>query len=72
VREVIETAEAATRREFGVVEGARRAGDPPRLVADASCARKELGWQTRYSDLERIIITAWNCMTERHAVSQIA
>jgi UDP-arabinose 4-epimerase len=72
VREVIETAEAATRRKVRVVEGARRAGDPLMLVADASRAKKELGWQARYSDLEQIIITAWNWMTERQAVCDIA
>src|SRR5262249_3270409 len=43
VREVIEVAEAATGRQVPVQEGSRRAGDPPRLVADASRAREELG-----------------------------
>src|SRR5262249_3784841 len=60
VREVIEMAEAITKRRVPIKKGARRAGDPPKLVADASLARKELSWQTHYSDLNRIIDTAWN------------
>src|SRR5262249_46660390 len=58
VREVIEFAEAATGRKIRVVEGPRRAGDPPKLVADALLALKEFGWQTHYSDLNQIIATA--------------
>lgn len=40
-------------------EGERRAGDPAKLVADATLAREELGWRPRYSDLETIISHAW-------------
>jgi UDP-arabinose 4-epimerase len=72
IREVIETAESVTGRRVRVKEGRRRAGDPPRLVADASRAQKELGWRTRYSDLGQIISTAWNWMTEHQATRQIA
>jgi len=59
VREVIETAERTTRRKIPVNAGARRIGDPARLVADSSCARKILGWMPQYSDLETIIQHAW-------------
>jgi UDP-arabinose 4-epimerase len=62
VREVIQTARVVTGRSITVVEGCRRLGDPPRLVADATKARKELGWQVRYGDLSQIIATAWNWM----------
>jgi UDP-arabinose 4-epimerase len=72
VREVIEIAEAATGHRVRLKEGPRRAGDPPRLVANASRAQRELGWQTRYSDLDQIIRTAWNWVKEREAVSQMA
>lgn len=37
----------------------RRVGDPSRLVADSSAARKVLGWQPRY-DLESIVRTAYS------------
>jgi UDP-arabinose 4-epimerase len=72
VREVIEVAEVAIGRRVPVKEGRRRAGDPPSLVADASRAQKELGWQIHYSNLNRIIGTAWNWMTERQAVRRTA
>lgn len=39
--------------------GQRREGDPARLVADASRAREELGWQPRHSEIEMIVATAW-------------
>jgi UDP-arabinose 4-epimerase len=72
VREVLQIAEAVTGRKVPVTEGSRRAGDPPKLVADAALARKELGWQTSCSKLEQIIGTAWTWMTDRKAVRQIA
>jgi UDP-glucose 4-epimerase len=38
----------------------RRAGDPPRLVADARQARALLGWQPRFDELDSIIADAWH------------
>jgi len=38
----------------------RRSGDPATLVADASKARKNLGWIPRYHDINAIITSAWN------------
>jgi UDP-glucose 4-epimerase len=46
------------------VTAPRRAGDPPRLVADASRAATGLGWRPMHSDPENIIRTAWLWMTE--------
>lgn len=59
VKEVINLAKKITRIDFPVIETERRAGDPARLVASSEKAKKELGWQPRYSDLETIIKTAW-------------
>jgi UDP-glucose 4-epimerase len=59
VQEVIAAAERVTGRKVQVIEGERREGDPARLVADASLARKELGWKPMYFDLETIISHAW-------------
>ena len=39
--------------------GPRRAGDPDRLIADATLAKKTLGWQPQYSTLPVIVDTAW-------------
>ena len=60
VMEVIETARRVTGREIKTGMEPRRAGDPSRLVADASKARSVLGWRTQYPDLETIIRTAWD------------
>jgi len=38
----------------------RRAGDPDRLVADASKARTTLGWQAEYQDIREILATSVN------------
>jgi len=37
----------------------RRPGDPPRLVASAEKAIRELGWKPKYPKLEDIVVTAW-------------
>jgi UDP-glucose-4-epimerase GalE len=60
VREVIRTCEEVTGRKIAVKEGPRRAGDPPVLVAAATRATRELGWQPHYRELRPIIETAWN------------
>lgn len=59
VREVVNTIEAMSGRPVPVREVARRAGDPPVLVADPNRAMQRLHWQPRYSSLSRIIETAW-------------
>ncbi|CAG0978762.1 UDP-glucose 4-epimerase [Methylophilaceae bacterium] len=59
VQQVIDAAERVTGRKVRVDEGPRRQGDPARLIADATLAREELGWQPVYSDLETIILHAW-------------
>jgi UDP-glucose 4-epimerase len=60
VREVIETVRKVTGHAIPVVEGARRAGDLPTLVADSSRIRKELGWRPEFDNLHTIIETAWH------------
>jgi len=42
---------------YEIVE--RRPGDPARLVASSAKARKELGFEPRFFDLDRIVETAW-------------
>lgn len=59
VREVVEAARRVTGRPIAVVEGPRRAGDPPSLVASADAARRDLGWSPRYTDIESIVASAW-------------
>jgi UDP-glucose 4-epimerase len=63
VRQVIDTVRRVSGRSFRVEEAPRRPGDPPVLTADASKAVRELGWKTRYSDLETIVESAWKFHT---------
>ncbi len=67
VREVIETARKVTGREIPVVEGARRAGDPAQLIGSAEKAKKMLGWNPKFNQLETIIATAWKWHQKRFA-----
>lgn len=63
VKEVIGMAEQVTGKAIAADPQARRAGDPPKLVADASKAKATLGWEPARSDLETIIADAWRYMT---------
>ena len=63
VQEVIDTAEVVTGRKIAVLNAPRREGDPARLVADATLAGKQLGWQPNYADLATIIAHAWKWET---------
>ena len=62
VREVIEVCKRVTGHDFRVVNGPRRPGDPPALVADPTKAKQELGWEPRFTELGEIIATAWEWM----------
>ena len=59
VKEVIDTARKVTGKDINVEIAEARAGDPARLVADASLARKKLDWNPAFSSLETIIKHAW-------------
>jgi UDP-glucose 4-epimerase len=59
VQEVIDTVQRVTGRPITVRDAPRRDGDPARLVADATLARQELGWEPKFTDLETIVRHAW-------------
>jgi UDP-glucose 4-epimerase len=59
VREVIRMCEKVTGKPIPTIEKARRPGDPPRLVACAEKAIRELGWNPKFPKLEDIVTTAW-------------
>lgn len=59
VNEVIQTAAQVTGKAVPLTYAPRRPGDPATLVADASLAKKVLGWQPKYTDLNQIIQHAW-------------
>lgn len=58
VREVIERARTVTSRDIPARDAARRAGDPPHLVADPGRAAATLGWRAR-AGLDDILADAW-------------
>jgi UDP-glucose 4-epimerase len=66
VREVINAAKAVTGRSIPVVESDRRPGDPAILIGSSTKARKILGWQPEYSELEVILEHAWRWHQHRH------
>ncbi len=59
VREVIDTVKKVSSKNFKVIETPRRPGDPPTLVCDATKAKQELGWQPKWTSLEKIVDSAW-------------
>jgi UDP-glucose 4-epimerase len=65
VREVLAAVRRVTGQPVPVREGARRAGDPPALVADSSLIRRELGWRPRYAELDDIVASAWTWRRSR-------
>lgn len=60
VRQVITAAEKVSKKAVVALEGPRRAGDPPFLLADAKKAKEDLNWQVKYPQLETMIEHAWN------------
>lgn len=62
VQEIIEAARSVTGLTIEPQLGERRAGDPPRLVADRANAAKVLGWEPRYTDIRETISHAWSWM----------
>ncbi|MGO9011357.1 MAG: UDP-glucose 4-epimerase GalE [Bryobacteraceae bacterium] len=60
VMEVIRAVEEVTGQKVPYVTGARRAGDPARLVASSDNLRATLGWQPRSSELKTIVTHAWD------------
>jgi UDP-glucose 4-epimerase len=59
VRQVIHVCEKIVGQSIPAVEKPRRPGDPPKLVASAGKAMRELGWKPAYPKLEQIISHAW-------------
>ncbi|WP_410208616.1 UDP-glucose 4-epimerase GalE [Fusobacterium sp.] len=60
VLEIIKSAEKVTGKkiDYKIVE--RRPGDPASVVASAEKAKKILGWQPEYVDINRIVASAWD------------
>jgi UDP-glucose-4-epimerase GalE len=59
VNEIVEAVHRVSRRNVQVRYAARRAGDPPVLVADALRAREVLGFAPKWTDIDAVIESAW-------------
>ena len=59
VLEVLEKVESVTQKKIKKVVGNARKGDCASLVADASLAYRELGWEPKKSSLNHMITDAW-------------
>ena len=60
VKQVIDVVKKVSGRDFLVTQSGRRSGDPATLVADASHARKQLGWTPKYDNLQDVVSSAWH------------
>lgn len=60
VKEMILAAEKVTGQKIKIEIGTRRAGDPAQLIASSDKAKNILKWKPQFTDIERIIETAWN------------
>jgi UDP-glucose 4-epimerase len=69
VKEVITAAREITGLPIAVEEGSRRAGDPAILIGSATKARKVLGWDPQYNQIEVILDHAWRWHQKRHGAS---
>ena len=60
VQEVLDTVDEVVGTPLPRELAPRRAGDPPRLVADASRIVSELGFAPQFTDLRQMVQTAWD------------
>ena len=58
VLEVIDTVKRVSGRDFRVIVGDRRPGDPAAVVASPARIQERLGWRPRYADLDTIVDSA--------------
>jgi UDP-glucose 4-epimerase len=58
VREIVTAMERVSGKTLAVRESARRPGDPPMLVADASKLTRTLSWQPHHDDIDEIVRSA--------------
>lgn len=66
VLDIIREVQQVSGKEVKIVHDARRAGDPPMLIADPTKAKNLLQWQPARSDLQTIIASAWSWHNARH------
>lgn len=60
VLQVVDSVKRVTGKDFSVTLADRRPGDPARLVGCSEKAKKILGWEPKYDDIDLIVAHAWN------------
>jgi UDP-glucose 4-epimerase len=63
VRKVLKVAEDVVGKRLRTRNAPRRPGDPAILCASPQKLMRELGWQSRFSDLRGIVESAWDWMS---------
>ena len=66
IRQILDAVRAETGETVPWMAQARRAGDPPVLVADPALAESRLGFKPNRSDLPNIIRSAWAWHQKAH------
>ena len=69
VREVIRTVEDVTGKKVPVRISGRRPGDPAVLCASPEKLKAELGWKPQFTELHRIVRTAWEWKQSRALIA---
>ena len=59
VKEIIDVAREVTGHSIPADTEPRRAGDPPRLIGDATKAKEILGWKPEFENAHDVISSAW-------------
>jgi len=66
VREVVDSARRVTGHPIPVEELPRRLGDPAVLIASSAKIGTDLGWQPKYTQLDDIVLSAWEWHQQRY------
>ncbi|SDX50766.1 UDP-galactose 4-epimerase [Modestobacter sp. DSM 44400] len=67
VQQMVDAVRTVTGHPVPVVVGARRTGDPARLVASSARIHRDLGWAPEYTELTEIVADAWEFAQQRTA-----
>lgn len=59
VKEIVESVKNVTKKDFAVINGERREGDPSVLVSNSSKIKTKMNWTPKYNNLELIIESAY-------------
>jgi len=70
VNEVVQGIREITNKPIQTRTIARRAGDPPMLVADISKVKQNLAWEPLHSQLSEIIETAWRWHQQNNPITR--